>query len=258
MSIGRVFNRAFSTLGGNPVTVFGISFVFGALPSLLLNYGTRNLGYTQQGFATGAISPAIFFGTTIVTALLTLFFSMLTQGALVRTTAAFSEGRNASFGESAMAGVRAAVPLFLLGILMGLGLALGFVLLIVPGIILYLMWAVAAPALVEERTGVFGAFDRSSFLTKGARWKIFALGLIMMLIYWLFAAAIGLILVAIYGVQGLADSMRQGPSIAWVLVSGVMSTILTAILTTIHTSLYVELRNWKDGPASEKLADIFA
>jgi len=45
---------------------------------------------------------------------------------------------------------------------------------------------------------------------------------------------------------------------AEVLLSGLVTTVLTAILNTIQTSLYVELKNWKDGPGSEKLADIFA
>ena len=156
-----------------------------------------------------------------------------------------------------MAGLRVVLPLFVLGILFTLGLLLGFVLLIIPAIYLYLMWAVAAPALVEERTGIFGAFNRSSYLTKGARWKILGLGLVMALIYWIFAAVIATTLVLIYGVQDMAASMQHGLPLAWLLVSGILATILTAILTTIQTSLYVELRNWKDGPASEKLADIF-
>ena len=258
MSIGRVFNRAFSTMGGNPVTVFGISFVFGALPGLVMNYGARSVGYSQQNLATGVITPFFFFTVLGITLVLGILFAMLTQGALVRATAAYSEGRNASFGESAMAGLRVAAPLFLLGILLALGLMLGFVLLIVPGIILYLMWAVASPALVEENIGVFEAFNRSSFLTKGARWKIFGLGLIVVLIYWVFSLVIGLVLVSIYGLQGLAESTQQGLPIAFLLVSGVISTILTAIVNTIQTALYVELLNWKDGPASDKLADIFA
>ncbi len=32
VSIGRIFSRAFGTMGSNPVTVFGISFLFGAVP----------------------------------------------------------------------------------------------------------------------------------------------------------------------------------------------------------------------------------
>ena len=159
-----------------------------------------------------------------------------------------------------MTGLRVVLPLFVLGLLFGVSLLLGFVLLLVPGIILYLMWAVAAPVLVEEGTGVFGAFSRSSYLTKGARWTILGLGLIMALIYWLFSIVIGVALFLVYGLnglQGLATTIDHGLPIAWLLTTGLLKTILTAVLATIQTSLYVELRDWKDGPATEKLANIF-
>ena len=261
VSIGRIFSRAFATMGSNPVTVFGISFVFGALPGVVINYVAQSLGYSQQNFTTGVITPLFYFSILAVTVLLSIFFTVLTQGALVRATAAHSEGRKASFVESAMAGLRVVLPLFMLGVLLALGLTLGFVLLIVPGIILYLMWAVAAPVLVEEGTGVFGAFNRSSELTKGARWTILGLGLIMILIYWLFSIVIGIIFLALFGmngIQNMATTMQNGLPIGFLLVSGLVTTVLTAILNTIQTSLYIELKNWKDGPGSEKLADIFA
>ena len=258
VSIGRIFSRAFATMGSNPVTVFGISFVFGALPGVVINYLAQNAGYSQQNLASGAITPALFWTIFAVTMLLAIVFAMLTQGALVRATAAHSEGREASFGESAMAGLRVIVPLFLLGLLLGIGISLGFLLLIVPGVILYLMWAVAAPALVEEGTGVIGAFGRSSFLTKGARWKVLGLGLIMMVIYWIYSAVIGVVMISIYGLEGLASAAQQGLPLGLLAVSGVLSTIVTAVIATLQTSLYIELRDWKDGPATEALTEIFA
>ena len=258
VSMGRIFSRAFGTMGSNPVTVFGISFVFGALPGLVINLISQRLGYSAPNLASGAITPAMYWTLFAGTIVLTVAFAMLTQGALVRATAAHSEGREASFGESAMAGLRVIVPLFLLGLLLGIGISLGFLLLIVPGVILYLMWAVAAPALVEEGTGVIGAFGRSSFLTKGARWKVLGLGLIMMVIYWIYSAVIGVVMISIYGLEGLASAAQQGLPLGLLAVSGVLSTIVTAVIATLQTSLYIELRDWKDGPATEALTEIFA
>lgn len=258
VSIGRIISRAFGTMGSNPVTVFGISLVFGALPGVLINLGAQRLGYSQQNFANGVITPALFWTIFTVTIMLGIAFAMLTQGALVRATAAHSEGREASFGESATAGLRVIVPLFILGLLLGLGIMLGFLLLIVPGIILYLMWAVAAPALVEEKTGIIGSFGRSSYLTKGARWKVFGLGLIVVVIYWIFSAVIGVAMISIYGLNGLAAAVQEGLPIGFLTVNALLSTIVTAIVATLQTSLYIELRNWKDGPANEALNEIFA
>jgi hypothetical protein len=36
VSLGRIFSRAFGVMGHNPLVVFGIAFLFGALPKLLL------------------------------------------------------------------------------------------------------------------------------------------------------------------------------------------------------------------------------
>jgi len=258
VSIGRIFSRAFETMGSNPITVFGISFLFTALPTFVVNYIGRGLGYSQQNMMTGAISPLLFVTFTLVSLLVGVVLTMLTQGALVRVTAAHLQGREASFGEAAMTGLRNALPLFALAILLGLGLMLGFLLLIVPAVILYLMWAVAAPALVEEKIGVIDAFGRSRYLTSGARWKVLGLGLIMILVYWLFSIISGIFMVSIYGIEGLAVAMQQGLPTAFLIVSVVLSTLLTAIVATIQTSLYIELREWKDGPATEALTEIFA
>ena len=51
-------------------------------------------------------------------------------------------------------------------------------LLIIPGLILYTMWFLGLPACVVERLGPWTSFRRSQELTKGYRWKIFALALL--------------------------------------------------------------------------------
>lgn len=60
-----------------------------------------------------------------------------------------------------------------LSILTGLGTAIGFVLLIVPGVILLVRWSLCVPVLIGEETGVFEAMARSWQETKGRFWPIF-------------------------------------------------------------------------------------
>lgn len=253
VSIGRLLSRAFGTIGSNPVATLGIAFLFGALPSLLLTYAVQVLGteaFTALGTA-AAIGIAVF---SVFTAIL---LAMITQGALVRATVAHSEGRKSSLAESAMAGLRVALPLFLLALLSALGIGLGFLLLIVPGVILYVMWSVAAPALVEERLGPIEALGRSSDLTRGARWKIFGLILVILVLYWLFSALVAMLGVLWYGgLDGLATRAGTMP-LGYLVINAIAGTITSAVWGVILTSLYVELRDWKDGPRTEALADIF-
>ena len=151
------------------------------------------------------------------------------------------------------------MPLLLLGILSALAITLGFVLLIAPGIILYVMWSVAAPALVEERLGPIRAFGRSRDLTRGARWKIFALTLVIFVAYLLFSAAVELIGAMAFGTGdgGVPADITSDLPLGYLATTIVAATISSALWGVILTSLYVELRDWKDGPKSEALADIF-
>ncbi|QNA83317.1 hypothetical protein G4G27_04320 [Sphingomonas sp. So64.6b] len=255
VSVGRVFSRAFSTIGSNPLTVFGIAFLFGALPSVAMAYLGQSL---RTSVATAPNFTAWSIALPIAQVVIGIALAMIVQGALVRATVAHSQGREAGFGESALAGLQVIVPLFIVGLLLGLAVMFGLILLIVPGIMLYIMWSVAGPVLVEERSGIFAAFGRSRYLTSGARWPVFGINLLLVVIMWAFAALLGAALFAIYGLQGVAGAFAQGLPIWYLIVSSVISTVSTAISTTIQTSIYVELRDWKDGPATDALSDIFA
>ena len=65
------------------------------------------------------------------------------------------------------------VPLIGFGILYGIGVAIGFLLLFVPGLILLTIWSVGAPAIVIEGIGPIDAFKRSQHLVSGSGWPVF-------------------------------------------------------------------------------------
>lgn len=256
VSIGRIFSRAFGTIGSNPVATIGIAFLFSALPSLALLYGAQNLQtYWASNAEALGVGPVVGIGAFFT--LIYVLLWMITQGALARATVAFSEGGKAGLGESVMAGLQVALPLLLLGVMTAIAFAVGLFLLIVPGVILYVMWSVAAPALVDERLGPVEALGRSRDLTRGTRWKVFGLILILLVMYWLFAALVGLISVMTYG--GLDEFAASGTrlSLGDMAINLVSSTITSGVGGVMHSSLFVELRDWKDGPRTEALADIF-
>lgn len=255
VSIGRIFSRAFGTIGANPVTTLGIAFLFGALPSLLIGYALQTVRADNYTF----FGPLAAVALALVTVVIGIALAMITQGALVRATVAHSEGRKASFGESAAAGLSVALPLFGMAVLSGLGLLAGIVALIVPAIILYVMWSVAAPALVEERLGPVESLGRSRELTRGARWTVFGLLLVVSVVSWVCSAIIALVGVMWYGSPAdfSAAAISSSLPLAYYAINGVFQTLNLAVWGVIQTSLYVELRDWKDGPATERLADIF-
>lgn len=249
MSIGRVFNRAFAALGANAATMFGIAFLFSALPIALLSLWQTGNGPSRDYVANAAGMGGIYLASFVLT--------QLAQGGLVRATIAHSDGRTVSFGTCVATGARFALPLLGLGLVMGFALLLGFAFFVIPGVLLYLAWAVAAPALVIDRTGVFGAFGRSGFLTRGARWNVFGIGLVLLLLYYVLIAAVGIVTVAVTGLPTATSGVAAFGTLSTVLTA-LSTTISTAVAAAIQTSLYVELRDWKDGPQVDQLSDIFA
>ncbi|MGE5722220.1 MAG: hypothetical protein ACM3YM_07135, partial [Sphingomonadales bacterium] len=195
VSIGRILSRAFGTIAHNPAATLGIAFLFSGLPSTLLNVLMQSI----RADVVAELGLWTTFALGVISFVIAIFFAMVTQGALVRATIAESEGRVASVGESIMAGLVVVVPLFLLALLLAVCVGIGLLFFFIPGIMLYMMWSVAAPALVAERRGVFGALARSRELTKGARWKIFGLTLIILGIWWIASGILGVFFVMFYG-----------------------------------------------------------
>jgi uncharacterized membrane protein len=256
MSAGRVFERAFATILHNPGVTLGLALLFGAIPGVLMTYGMTLVRQDIYQNSTSAALLSGFFILSLLSALLGLAISAFVQGMLTKATVAESEGRKAQFAESARAALTVALPLIGLSILLAIGVGIGFILLIVPGAMLYIAWSVAAPALVEERQGVFASFGRSNELTKGARWKIFGILVVLMVAYYvlsLLSAAIGFATVGTLD----AESMAAGLPIGFMLTNLVVGLLVNVFWGTVQASLYVELRDWKDGPAVENLEEVF-
>lgn len=256
VSVGRVFQRAFSTITHNPAVVLGLALVIGAVPTLVAQYLFIQLGMTT---ASGDVDSELFSTSGFILAIMlsslfTMVFAAIVQGALTRATWAENEGRRATFGECLGTGLRFVLPLVGVAILATFATMFGLILLIVPGVIVFLMWSVATPAVVVDQGGVLHALRRSAELTKGARWKILALFLVVIIAYWLLAIALGAIGFSDVTMSDAAPTL----SVSQLIGSVVLGTIFNVVWGTIQPSLYVELRQWKEGTDLEGLEQVFA
>ena len=106
--------------------------------------------------------------------------SVLYQGMVVKLVQDVRDGRRDS---SARKLFRSVEPVFwqllVVSLLFGLGVGIGFVFFIVPGLVLIVIWAVVAPVTVLERPGIFAAFGRSRELVRGNGWSVFAVFLVV-------------------------------------------------------------------------------
>ncbi|WP_294174336.1 hypothetical protein [uncultured Sphingomonas sp.] len=254
VSVGRVYARAFATIAHNPVATLGLALLLGALPGLLMTWLMQSTAQTDfaertPGYAIGV--GAIFLLSYVVTLILTA----LVQGSLTRATVAESEGRKASLGECLSAALPVALPLVGLVILWALGIIFAAFFLLVPAVILMCMWAVAVPVMVDERVGIGTAFGRSRALTKGNRWRVLAVLLILLIGYFLLNAVAGLFLgaAAVFGAE-------QGPSLtaSFVVTNIITGTLFSALWGTLAPSMYVDLRDAKEGGSMGDLQQVFS
>jgi hypothetical protein len=133
-------------------------------------------------------------------------------------------------------------PLIGAGILAGIGVAVGLVLIIVPGLILLTWWAVIIPSIVIDRIGVIPSFGRSRALVRGNGWQVFGVLLVLFLLQFVLGAIVDAI------ARGVSDTF-VGYAIAELIVRSLVVP-LSGIAATV---MYVELRRLKGEPLAEDL-----
>jgi hypothetical protein len=124
-------------------------------------------------FAGNLLLGLVAFGVGVIAA--TLY-----QGMVVSLVRDVQDGRrDSSVGQLVEETWPVVLPLIGAGILAGTGIAIGLVILVVPGVILLTIWSVIAPVIVVERSGAINAFGRSRALVKHNGWQAsIVLGLI--------------------------------------------------------------------------------
>jgi hypothetical protein len=137
-------------------------------------------------------------------------------------------GEKPAAGRVFVAGFEAFTPLFGAVLLAAIGIAIGFLALILPGIYLAVRWYFVPQAVVIEGARGPAALTRSSQVVAGFWWRTFALVLLANLAI----ALPGFILLAPF--TGIAESTDDS---VWALVG----TILTTSVTTPFVALYSTL-----------------
>ncbi len=200
--------------------------------------------YVQQAAVLMPAAAVVFVFTGIITGLLVvassglavvavaiyLVAATLFTGMVVRLVADVQDGRrDATAGKLLRAAAPVLGQLILVGVVAAIGIMAGFILLVIPGLILLTLWSVAAPVVVIENPGVFPALRRSRLLVRGNGLQVFA---VIMILVVLVGAAGNII-------DAVAASAGTGAGIVARVIVGVLSAPLSALAAAV---LYFELR----------------
>ena len=241
--LGRVIQRTFNAISKNGIIFLIGSVLLVGIPSLGQVYGQSELiNGRSGGLAISGISWVLW-----------IVGAYMLQGMVVKVTVAGFNGKAMSIGSAFEAGIKLFLPLLGVGILVGLGTMLGFVLLIVPGIILAVMWSVATAVVAVENRSVTESLERSRQLTKGYRWQIFGLAVVLTLVSLIINMLVGGIGAATGG-GFMTGSISLGVNMATTALSNILGSVLGAAGVA---ALYYELRSVKEGVGPEELASVF-
>jgi hypothetical protein len=165
--VGQVVSRSWSVLWRNFPKFFLVSAI-AAVPHAASDtlgdsfHLLQNLGFKLEGFG------------NILGHLLTT----LSEAAVLYGAFQDMGGQRVDLVESLRVGMRRFFPVLGAAISMTVLGFLGLIVFVVPGVMFFALSFVAIPACVVERRGVFSSIGRSADLTRGHRWKIFALMLL--------------------------------------------------------------------------------
>jgi membrane-anchored glycerophosphoryl diester phosphodiesterase (GDPDase) len=131
----------------------------------------------------------------------------------------------------------------------GIGILIGFILLVIPGFILLAAWSLSIPAIVIENKTPIEAMKRSFSLTKGRRFRIFIVLLLVGLIAYIIIIVINFP-IAILAAMLVLKNHRSIP-IALTIISMIASFIGSCLVTPISTIavslIYYDQRVRKEG-----------
>jgi hypothetical protein len=248
INLGDVFGKALAVFSGRFVAYCGAFFIGILLIAIVAVIAFFAVMRSASGF--GADAAALLssggFLITIVMSFLAAIAAITTAHAAI-CAMAFGDATNrgASLGGAFAYAVARSPALVGLVIVYALCVMLGFAALVIPGLLLLTLFAVALPACIIEGLGPIESLKRSVALTKGDRWRV--LGFLLVI-----HVGVGL------GVQLVVHLVRMAstPGLSG-LVMFPLELIVGAFGPVALTVLYVQLRAAREGVDVEHIASVF-
>jgi hypothetical protein len=229
MDMGAIFDGAFSLYRRYFVTLVGAVGVI-AIPIALLQIAAGPAGFLVT-LVGGLVTPAV--------------------GALVARDAA--SGVTPTIGGVWRRMARLLLPLLVTATMVFLVVILGFFIVIIPGVLFYVWFALSAQAIAIDDRRYFGAMGRSRELVRGSWWRVFG---ILLLAGIMVGIATGLVQTFVAGVLALVGvghgvaiaSLRGNSDVVPAAIGSAAATLLVSpVGALISALLFFDLRLRKEG-----------
>ncbi|HEY2891601.1 MAG TPA: hypothetical protein VGJ31_13275 [Dongiaceae bacterium] len=246
-SIGKVLGTSFAVIGRNIVPFLLLAIMI-SIPSIVIR---RMVGVDPQVYQAQINQQQTLYFASLsslgswISMFVSIVTSSLVTAALVYGTFQDLRGQRAAIGDLVGRGFSSLVPVVLAAIAYSLLLIVGTIMLLVPGVILATALWVYVPAIVLEKAGVATSFRRSRTLTKGHRWAILGLYLIVLAV--VLAVEFVLTLVLHVSLAALAYHWAAIPI-------QLLYLVFIAVMSAVG---YYHLRAEKEGISVSEIATVF-
>lgn len=188
------------------------------------------------------ITDPVFGGLDVIV-IASVPLGMLLNAGIVYGTFQELRGRRASTGKCLLHGARTILPVIGVTVCVLICIAAGLALFIIPGIIVAVMFWVAIPVAVVEKSGIVESLKRSANLTSGYRWPVFG---------------IMFLLVIVDRVTNAIIANLYFGSVAFYYLILFAIIFLFAALDAVVTAVgYHDLRVAKEGVDTDRIAAVF-
>ncbi len=258
LRVGEILDGAITTMRRNPALMIGAAAAVMAVVQLLNALVLTTMQDQFQAVEAGAAMTedealdmlGDLAGASGITVVVTVLATTFLSGYLTVVIGKAVLGRPVRAGEVWSEIRPLLLPLLGLTVVYTLIVMVGLILLIIPGIWLYVLFALATPALVLERGRVFSSLGRSRLLVRGSWWRTFGILLLAAII----AGIISMIISIPFelfgdGASAFGNSTAMSTGGIWLsALGGVVAGAITYPFSAGVTALlYIDQRMRKEG-----------
>jgi len=168
--------------------------------------------------------------------------SSIATGMAVKSASDIMEKGGGTLQESLSSVMSKLASLLVASLITGILVFIGFLLLVVPGIILMIMFSLIVPAIIIEQKGPFESLGRSSKLVSHRWLKTFVLLVIVGLIVVVISLIVSAIVFPFWVVNFTASPFETGSTLAVrMIVSSILTAFAAPILPITTTLLYYSM-----------------
>jgi hypothetical protein len=261
LSVGEVLGTGFGVMRRHLALLGPVAVLLAALSSaamLGILAGTGSLTDFAEGSwvddmlsGTRTTLPGGMYLAAGASTVISVISAIMLSGLAAACAGVDAMGRHTVRGALAERLAGRGPALLLTSVLVGIAVSIGLVLLVVPGVLIFLTWSAAAPAVAMERSGPGAALQRSAALTRGHRGRILGATVLILLIAFGIQTVVSAVVLSAAGSLSPIGSVVLA-EVVTALVSAVTMSWIGAVIALLYVDIRVRTENL--GPALRAFA----